>query len=137
MAKFCGKDFLVQLETAPSVYTTIAGMRSTGMTINKETVDVTDKGDTPWRQLLDGCGIKSMELSGSGIFTDAAVMKTIMTEMLTGDASINAKLISGAGDTFVGKFHIPSFERNGEYNGAEQFSISLASAGAVTYTAIP
>ena len=45
------------------------------------------------------------------------------------------KLTSGLGDTFVGNFQINSLERNGEYNGAEQFSTSLASAGDIVYTA--
>lgn len=136
MAKFCGKDFLIQrLTTPPSTYTTIAGMRSTSMTINNEQVDVTDKGDTPWRQLLD-CGIRSMEMSASGIFSDAEVLATIMQDVVDG-AIEQFKLISGNGDTFVGLFLIQSCERSGEYNQAEQYTLSLASAGAVTYTPAP
>jgi TP901-1 family phage major tail protein len=138
MAKFKGKDLLVQLRvsTGPDVFTTCAGMRSTGLTINAEAVDVTDKGDTPWRQLLDGCGINSMSLSLSGVFTDSSVLETMLQDCMTGTIK-TFKLISGLGDVFVGTFKITSLERNGEYNGAEQYSMTLESAAAITYTPAP
>lgn len=136
MAKYCGKDLLIQrLKTAPSTYETIAGMRSTSVKINNEQVDVTDKGDVPWRQLLQ-CGIRSMELSASGIFTSDVSLGDIMSDVTSGSI-VQFKIISGRGDTFVGMFLVASCERNGEYNGAEQYSLTLASAGTVTYTAAP
>lgn len=136
MAKYCGKDLLIQrLKTAPSTYETIAGMRSTSVKINNEQVDVTDKGDVPWRQLLQ-CGIRSMELSASGIFSDAVALADIMADVTAGNI-VQFQIISGRGDKFVGLFLVASVERNGEYNGAEQYSLTLASAGAVTYTPAP
>lgn len=136
MPKYCGKDLLIQrLMTSPSTYATVAGMRSTGVKINNEQVDVTDKGDTPWRQLL-ACGIRSMEISAAGMFSDAATLNSIMTDVTSG-AIVQFKIISGRGDTFVGLFLVQSCERNGEYNQAEQYSLTLVSAGAVTYTPAP
>jgi len=136
MAKFCGKDLLIQRLTAPATYTTVASMRSTSLSINNEQVDVTDKDDAPWRQLLEGCGVRSMELSAAGIFTYAAIMETIIADVLAGNV-VEFKVISGAGDTFVGLFLVASCERSGEYNQAEQYTLSLASAGEVTYTPAP
>ena len=43
------------------------------MTINSETVDVTDKDGNGWRELLEGAGITSMSLKGSGVVSDNAV----------------------------------------------------------------
>ena len=118
-------------------YTTVGGMRSTSMTINNEQVDVTDKGDVPWRQLL-ACGIKSMDLSLSGFFTDQVTLNTILA-CLASSTSTSAiqqfKLVSGRGDSVIGLFQITSCERSGEYNQAEQYSLSLASAAAISYTA--
>lgn len=116
-------------------YTTVAGLRSTSVKINNEQVDVTDKGDVPWRQLL-ACGIRSMEASGSGIFSNAGSLSDMMDKAING-AIDDFRIISGRGDKFVGTFLVASCERNGEYNGAEQYSLSLASAGAVVYTPAP
>jgi TP901-1 family phage major tail protein len=116
-------------------YVTIAGMRSTSLKINNEQVDVTDKGDIPWRQLL-ACGIRSMELSASGIFSNAVALTEIMADVV-GGGIVDFKVISGRGDMFVGAYLVASCERNGEYNGAEQYSLTLASAGAIAYTPAP
>jgi TP901-1 family phage major tail protein len=121
--------------TSTTSHVTVAGMRSTGLTINNEQVDVTDKGDVPWRQLL-AVGIRSMELSASGIFSNAAVLSDIMNDVTNGSI-VTFKAISGRGDYFDGDFLVSSCERNGEYNGAEQYSLSLSSAGAVVYTPAP
>lgn len=116
-------------------FKTIGGMRSNSMSINNEQVDVTDKGDTPWRQLLQ-CGIRSMEMSGSGIFSDNDVITKMVQDAIDG-AIVQLKLISGRGDSFQGDFLVATCERNGEYNGAEQFSLSFPSAGTIAYTPAP
>ena len=40
------------------------------------------------------------------------------------------------GDVLQGSFAVPSCERSGEYNKEETFSITLESAGTITYTAV-
>lgn len=140
MTKYCGKDFVVARgndDGPPETFTTIAAMRSTSMTINNEQVDVTTKDDVPWRQLIE-CGVRSMSITLSGVFTDSAVHDNLVLDVL-GDGSstsiLNFQLTSGRGDTFAGSFQIASMERAGEYNGEETFSLTLESAGDITYTA--
>lgn len=137
MAKFCGKDFLIQAGDGgdPEDFTTIAYMTSTSMTLNNEQVDVTTKTDMPWRALA-ACGVQSMSVSLSGVFTDDATHVQAQQDAFD-DVIKNYTLISGAGDSFSGAFQIASIERSGEHNNAEQFSMSLESAGTITYTPAP
>lgn len=137
MAKFCGKDFLVQKEEdgTPGAYTVVGGMRSTSLTINNEQVDVTTKGDMPWRQLIN-CGVRSMSISLSGVFEDDAILQECLAAALSGEIK-NYRLTSGYGDQFEGPYQIASMERTGEYNGAEEYSITLESAAEITYTGAP
>ena len=130
--KYCGSDFLIQVDIA-STFTTIGSMRSTSMTINNETVDVTDKDSSGWRELVAGCGIRSMSLSGSGIFSDDVALEDVLEQVMAGTI-LNFKLISGAGDTFAGAFQGSSFERAGEYNAEETYSFTLESSGVVART---
>lgn len=118
---------------ATQPYQTVAAMRSTSLSINNEQVDVTEKGSVPWRQLL-AVGIRSMELSAAGIFTDDYTHNEMMADVTAGTIA-GFKVISGRGDTFVGNFLVGSVERSGEYNGAEQYTMALSSAGAITFTA--
>jgi predicted secreted protein len=86
-------------------------------------------------QLLQ-CGIRSMELSASGMFSDAASLSDMTADVVAGNIP-TFKVVSGRGDVFIGAFLVASCERNGEYNAAEQYSLSLASAGSVAYTPAP
>lgn len=134
MAKFCGKDLLIGVGAGePLAYTTVAAMTTTSMTLNAESVDVTDKGSANWREILAGCGINTMELSAAGKVTDDAGLAALQTACIAGTL-LPMQVISGNGDEFTGLFKITTIERSGEYNQAEQYSLSLASAGAITFT---
>lgn len=137
MTKYCGKDFVVALgdDGGPEVFTVIAAMKSTSLSINKEQVDVTTKTDVPWRQLIN-CGISSMSISLSGVFTDDTTHDDLQLIVLSGEIR-NYLLTSGRGDQFEGPFQISSMERAGEYNGEETYSLSFESAAAIVHTPAP
>jgi len=112
---------------------TVQTARSTSMTINNEQVDITAKDTNGWRELLEDGGIKSMTISLSGPFKDAAV-----EEVLRGYAqanSINAmSVVSGNGDVWSGDFAISSYARNSDYNDVEAYDVTLESSGIITFT---
>lgn len=128
----------VAVGSATYGFSTIGGMKTNSLSVNNEQVDVTDKGDVPWRQLL-ACGIKTMSTSGNGVFSDEATVTDVVADATGAIAnSIQMfRIISGRGDTFIGQYQIASLERTGEYNQAETFSISLESAGTITYVPAP
>lgn len=134
MAKFKGRDLLLQVETTPSsgTYATIGGLRDASIAINQEPVDITDKANAPWRQLLEDAGAKTISISGSGQFTDESNFQLMWDSFNDGD-HINYKIVSGAGDSFTGAFMVASVERSGSYNDAENFSVTLESAGTIVY----
>ena len=120
----------------------IGGMRSTSMSINGETVDITAKdsavfdgqsGNDIGRALGANMGIRSMSLSASGVFTDSAGENNIRGAAFTG-GSVNYDLVFGDGSDIKGAFIVTSYERAGEYNGEETFSVTLESNGTMTYT---
>ena len=55
---------------SPETFTTIGGLRSTSLTINNESVDVTNKDSSNKRTMLAAAGVQSISVSGSGVFTD-------------------------------------------------------------------
>ncbi|MFW0777689.1 MAG: phage major tail protein, TP901-1 family [Rickettsiales bacterium] len=114
-------------------FTTVGGLRTTSFTHNNQTVDTTNKDSGAWRELLADAGTRSMNIAGSGVFTDAA-----SEEMVRGYAMSNAihnyQMTFGNGDMLEGAFQITSYQRAGSYNNEETYSLSLASAGPVTFT---
>ncbi len=137
MAAQCGQAIVLSFKNASSVYEVVAGLRTRSLSINKETIDVTNADSTNmWRELLDGaCGVLSMEMSGEGVFTDATVDETMRVALFAQAARDCKMLIPDFGE-FEGSFQINSFELAGEYNGEVTRSVGLMSAGEITFTAV-
>lgn len=115
-------------------YTTVGGLRSTSISMNQETIDVTTKDSSNARELLADGGVESVSVSGSGVFTDAASEATLRTAF--GGANIpNFEVIIPDFGTYQGKFQITALEYAGEYNGEVTYSVTLESSGSVAFTA--
>lgn len=137
MAKFAGKDLLLYSGNgaSPETFTLIAGLRSTGATVNNEQIDVTDKDDSRWRKLIEG-GVRSMSLSAAGLFQDVTVHQTLLTRVSNGTIN-NYRITFAGGMSFTGAFQVASLELSGEYTDAQQYSITLESADDITVDTTP
>lgn len=133
MAAQKGLSFLLKQGTA-AAGTTLAGMRSTSISVNTEIVDVTTKDEAGVRTLLAGAGVTSLSISASGLFTDAAVEETVRGYAFAGTSNAFG-IIFENGDQIDASWIISSYERSGEYNGAEEYSLTLEATGTITYTA--
>ena len=140
MAVQKGSSFLLK-DNSTGTPATIGGLRSTSMSINGEMVDVTTKdsnafvtsGNDKARDLLQGGGIRSMSISASGVFTDSST-ENILRGFAFDGAIQKYDLVFGDGSKIAGAFLITSYERAGEYNGEETYSVTLESHNTITYT---
>lgn len=131
MAGFNGRELTIDWDS-----TTLVGVRTRGVSMSNEMVDVTTDDDAGWRKLLATPGVKSMEVTVSGISSDEVLMAEFFNASTTGE-TIRIDLPSSLATpgNMSGTFHLSSFEINGEHDGAVEFSATFASSGAVTYTA--
>lgn len=137
MAVQKGSALLVKVGdgASPEVFTTVAGLRDTSISINAETIDVTNKDSSRVRTLLADAGIKSFSISGSGVFTDSASEQTILTNFSASTFS-NYQFIVPDYNTFTGAFQVTSIEYAGSYNGEVTYSMSFESADTVTIATV-
>lgn len=136
MAAEKGRSFLVKRgdgATSES-FTTIAGMRETSLSINGETVDITNKDSGGWQTLLAGAGTTSVSVSGSGVFTDTATEVSMQTSAMNKTID-NYEIVFESGDKFSGAFAVSSCEYSGAHNNERSYSLSLESSGQITFTA--
>jgi len=131
-----GKDLLVKLDlTGGGQFTTIAGLRATRISFNAETVDVTSlESQGGWRELLGGAGVRSASVSGSGVFVDSATDDRARQIFFSGTVEAFQVIIPDFG-IVEGPFQITAIEYAGSYNGEATYELSLASAGALSFTA--
>lgn len=136
MAAQRGKDLLLKIDSGGG-FATVAGLRSTRVAFNSETVDVTDAGSVGrWRELLAGSGVQRAAVSGSGIFKDAASDATIRSRFFAGDISSWQVVVPSFG-TVEGAFQITSLEYTGSHDGEVTFEMVLESAGAISFAVAP
>ena len=140
MAAGKGSSFLLK-DNSTGTPATVGGLRSTSMSINGEMVDITSKdsnafissGNDKARDLLQGGGVRSMTLSASGVFTDSST-ENILRGFAFDGAIQNYDLVFSDGSKISGAFLITSYERAGEFNGEETYSVTLESSNTITYT---
>ena len=132
-----GRDLLVKIGDggAPENFTTVAGLRATTLSFNSTAVDVTNADSVDqWRELLAGAGVKSASFSGSGVFKDAASDESLRSAFFNQAAPDFQVVIPNFG-TITGPFQIASLQYEGPYDGEVKLSLSLASAGTLTFAA--
>ena len=81
-----GSAFLLKIGNgaSPPVFGTIAGLRTTQLSINGDAVNITSKDSGGWRELLSGAGVRSVSVAGSGIFTGSAAEGRVKANALAG-----------------------------------------------------
>ena len=137
MAVQSGKDLLVKLDmTGTLQFETIAGLRASRISFNAETVDVTSlESAGGWRELLAGAGVRSASISGSGVFRDAATDARARQIFFDGEVPAFQVVIPDFG-TVEGPFQITALDYAGSHNGEATYEMTLASAGALSFTAL-
>ena len=131
-----GKDLLIKVDlTGDGNFGTVAGLRATRVSFNAESVDVTSlESQGGWRELLAGAGVKSAAISGSGVFKDDASDARARQIFFDGETPDFQVVIPDFG-TVEGPFQVTGLEYSGSYNGEATYELSLASAGALSFTA--
>ncbi|MTI03591.1 MULTISPECIES: phage major tail protein, TP901-1 family [Alphaproteobacteria] len=132
-----GKDLLVKVDMNGSgLFETIAGLRATRISFNAESVDVTSlESQGGWRELLSGAGVKSAAISGSGVFKDAGTDERARQLFFDGETPGFQVIIPDFG-IVEGPFQVTGIEYAGSHNGEATYEMSMASAGALTFTAL-
>ncbi len=132
MAAEKGSAFLLKVGDggSPVSFATVAGLRTTQLSINGEMVAITSKDSGGWRELLSGSGVRSVSVSGAGIFTGSAAETRLKGNALSG-AIDDYRLSFEGGETLTGRFLVTRLDYAGDYNGERNYTLSLESSGVV------
>ena len=132
MAVEKGSAFLLKVGdgAASPVYATVAGMRTTQLSINGEAVVITSKASGGWRELLSGAGVRSVSVSGAGVFTGSAAETRLKANALAGLLD-DYELSFESGERLRGRFLVARLDYAGDYNGERSYTLALESSGQV------
>jgi len=127
-----GSAFLLKVGNgaSPLVYATVAGLRTTQMSVNGEMVAIPPRDSGGWRDWRWGGGVRSVSGSGAGIFTGSAAETRIKGNALAGTID-DYRLSFESGETLSGRFLVTKLDYAGDYNGERSYTLSLESSGPV------
>lgn len=131
MAGFNGRQLTFDWDA-----TTLAGVRSRSISVSNEYVDVTTDDSNGWRELLADPGVRSVDVTISGLTTDEVMIAAIMAANVSNEvleATLPTALASPG--NISGNFLVSSLETSGDHDGEVEFSVTFMSTGAVAYTA--
>jgi len=132
MAAERGSAFLLKIGNGgtPPTYATVAGLKTTQLSVNGDAVAITNKGSGGWRELLSGAGVRSVSVAASGIFT-GSVAETQIRSLALGGQLEDYELSFESGERMRGKFLVSRLEYAGDFNGERNYTLALESSGEV------
>lgn len=127
-----GSAFLLKISNGatPPTYNTVAGLRTTQLSITGDTVVITSKESGGWRELLSGAGVRQVSVSAAGIFLGSAAEAQLRANAMAGTLD-DYELSFEDGEKLRGRFLVQKLDYAGDFNGERNYTLSLESSGAV------
>jgi len=127
-----GSAFLLKVGDggSPITYETVAGMRTTQLSINGDLVAVTNKESGGWRDLLSGAGTRSVSVNAAGIFLGSDSENSVRAHALAGTID-EYELSFEDGERLRGRFLVQRLDYSGDFNGERNYTLLLESSGPV------
>lgn len=127
-----GSAFLLKISdgAATPSYRTVAGLRTTQMSIAGDTVVVTTKDSGGWRELLSGAGVRHVSVSAAGIFLGSAAEAQLRANAMAGTLD-DYELSFEDGEKLRGRFLVQKLDYAGDFNGERNYTLALESSGQV------
>lgn len=127
-----GAAFLLKMSDGgdPEVFEVVAGMRTTQLSLASETIVVTNKGSGGWRELLATGGIRSVSISGAGVFTGSAAEMRLKSRTVTGGVD-RFEVSFESGERIRGTFQVTRLDYSGDFNAERTYTLNLESSGPV------
>lgn len=132
MSAQSGAAFLLKVTDggSPAAFNTVAGLRTTQMSIAGQAVTITTKDSAGWRDLLSGAGARTVSVSAAGVFMGSAAETRIRGNALNGTLD-TYQLSFEDGSRMQGAFLVQKLEYSGDYNNERSYTVQLESSGPV------
>jgi predicted secreted protein len=127
MAGFAGRKATLTVGGVGSI-----AIMSKGLSVNNEMIDTTNDNSGGWKTGLFEPGMKSCELSFSGVVENLSLLMSIFDNTSQTYACV---ITYPEGSTVTGNFDFGSYSDTGETSDKYTFEASMASNGAIVFAA--
>ena len=133
MTLYRGTNMLLSVSDGGGGYHLVGGLRVRRAAFNSAVGDATSADSQGWRELLPCGGLRQASITGRGLFVDDEAADRVRTLFFGGAQSPWSLTMPSVGE-LSGSFQIAGFEYSGDTRGEIAFSLTLLSAGILTFT---
>ena len=133
MAVGIGVNGLLYINTGTvgsPTYTLIGGQRNATITETKDAVDITNKGDSGWKNTTGT--VRGVTIDFDGLVDEADTGFIALRDVFWNNVSDQFRFTTPGAVTYTGTFELDSLEESYPYDDAVGYSATLNSKGAVT-----
>lgn len=116
---------------AADAFIALGGIRSKTFSIGIDAIDITNEDSDEWSSILDGAGIRSIEVSGEGVLVNSQKIMALEDDMLANNLVCLMFLETKTFRMFDGCFKLTSLEYSGGHDAESSMSIAASSSGKV------
>ncbi|MDK2986537.1 MAG: hypothetical protein PWQ96_2181 [Clostridia bacterium] len=138
MAK--GVDFVIKVQTGVDettgdpIFTIVGGQRGATLNRSAETIDITTKSSSGWRE--NEASIREWSIEADGLLIEDDTAYTELENCYMNGTKSLVELVTAAGNTYEGEALITDFPIEAPYDDAATYSVTLQGTGPLTKTAV-
>lgn len=134
MAK--GVDFVIKIEdsSVPGTYNILGGQRGATLNRSSETIDITTKSSSGWRE--NEASIREWSIEADGLLIEDDTAYTELENCYMNGTKVLVELVTAAGNTYEGEALITDFPIEAPYDDAATYSVTLQGTGPLTKTTV-
>lgn len=138
MAK--GVDFVIKVQTGVDettgdpIFTIVGGQRGATLNRSAETIDITTKSSSGWRE--NEASIREWSIETDGLLIEDDTAYTELENCYMNGTKVLVELVTAAGNTYEGEALITDFPIEAPYDDAATYSVTLQGTGPLTKTTV-
>ncbi|SHK48969.1 phage major tail protein, TP901-1 family [Paramaledivibacter caminithermalis] len=134
MAK--GVDFVIKIEDGglPGTYNILGGQRGATLNRSSETIDITTKSSSGWRE--NEASIKEWSIEADGLLVESDTAFSDLESAYMNGTKVLVELATAAGNKYSGEALITDFPIEAPYDDTATYSVTLQGTGALTKTTV-
>eukprot|EP01037_Dinobryon_pediforme_P018392 gene18392-18662_t len=118
----------------PETFTPLTGLTARRFSLTAKLVETTDlSSPSGWRELARGAGVREMTVTAQGALRSLAADQALRAAF-AGQITINCQVTAPGLGVFSGPFLAEGIDYVGDDAGEATWSLTLASAGALSFT---
>jgi len=118
----------------PETFTPLTGLTARRFSLTAKLVETTDLASpSGWRELASGAGVRGMTVTAQGALRSLAADRALRAAF-AGQSQISCRVTAPGLGVFAGPFLAEEISYLGDDEGEATWSLTLASAGALSFT---